>query len=50
MDDNWIDVVAALLSVYPILVDDGEDNYIVVVLNAKLCHHKMCAGAQDKGV
>ena len=50
MDNDWSDIVAALLVVHPIQADEEEDDYIAVVLNAKLRHHKMCANALDKGV
>ena len=42
--------MAALFAVHPIQVGEREDEYIVVVLNAKLCHYKICIGAQEKGI
>ena len=41
---------SALLAVHPIRPSKGEDDYIVVVLDAKFCHMELCAGAQDKGL
>lgn len=49
-DDSWPDAVAILLAVHPEREGAGDDDFIVGVLNAKLCHHDLCAGAQDKGV
>ena len=49
-DDKSADALAALLMVHPIRPGEGEDEYIAVVLNAKLYHMELCAGAQDKGL
>ena len=35
---------------HPIRAGDGEDDYVVVVLDATLYHMEMCAGAQEKGL
>ena len=35
---------------HPIRSGEGEDKYIAVVINAKLCHLELCAGVQDKGL
>ena len=50
VDEEWTDALATLLALHPILVGTGEDDYISVVLNPKLCHHEMCIGAHDKSV
>ena len=34
---------------HPIRAGDKEDDYVVVVLDATLCHMKMCASAQERG-
>ena len=47
---STIDALAALLVVHSIWPRDGEDEYIVVVLDAKLCHMELYANAQDKGL
>ena len=44
VDDNWSDAIETFLVVHPIQAGDGENDHIAVVLNAKLCHHEMCAG------
>ena len=49
-DDKWMDDLAPLLVVHPIQPREGEDEYIAVVLNAKLCYIELYAGAQDKGL
>ena len=35
---------------HPIRAEDGEDDYIAVVLDTTLCHMEMCAGAQGRGL
>ena len=35
---------------HPIRAEDGEDDYVAVVLDATLCHMEMCAGAQERGL
>ena len=35
---------------HPIRAGDGEDDYVAVVLDARLCHMEMCAGAQERGL
>jgi hypothetical protein len=49
-DSIWDDAVAALIAVHPVVEGDGEDDHIAVILNAKLCHHVCCAGANNKGM
>ena len=49
-NEKWANALAALLAVHPVRPGEGEDDYIVVVLNAKFCHMELCAGAQDKGL
>ena len=49
-DERWENALAALLAVHSIRVGEGEDDYIVVVLDAKFCHMELCAGAKDKGL
>ena len=49
-DDFWPFALAALVAVHPIRAGDGRDDYVAVVLDAKLCHMEMCAGAQDRGL
>ena len=39
-----------LLAVHPIRPGDGDDDYIAVVLDATMCHMKLCAGAQERGL
>jgi hypothetical protein len=46
----WDDAVVALIAVHPVVEGDGEDDHIAVIMNAKLCHHACCAGANDKGM
>ena len=41
-DERWANTLAALLAVHPIRPGEGEDDYIAVVLNAKLCHMELC--------
>ena len=48
-DDFWPFALAALIVVHPIRAEDGEDDYVAVVL-ATLCHMEMCAGAQKRGL
>jgi hypothetical protein len=43
-------LLQALITVHPVLEGDGEDDHIVVIMNAKLCHHACYAGANDKGM
>ena len=49
-DEMWLDVLAALVTVHPIRLGDGDDDYITVVLDATLCHMELCAGAQKRGL
>ena len=49
-DDMWPDALATLVAVHPIRAGDGEDDYIVVVLDTTLCHMEMCVGAQERGL
>ena len=42
--------LAALVAVHPIRAEDGEDDYVAVVLDATLCHMEMCTGAQERGL
>jgi hypothetical protein len=49
-DSIWDDAVVALIAVHPVVEGDGEDDHIAVIMNAKLCHHACCAGANDKGM
>ena len=49
-DDMWPDALTAFIAVHPIRAGDGENNYIVVVLDATLCHMEMCASAQERGL
>jgi hypothetical protein len=49
-DSIWDDAVVALVVVHPVVEGDGEDDHIAVIMNAKLCHHACCAGANDKGM
>jgi hypothetical protein len=49
-DSIWDDAVATLIAVHPVVERDGEDNHIAVIMNAELCHHACCAGANDKGM
>ena len=49
-DENWANALAALPPVHPIWPGKGEDEYIVVVVNAKFCHMELCASALDKGL
>jgi sRNA-binding protein len=47
-DSIWDDAVVALIAVHPMVEGDDEDDHIAVIMNAKLCHHTCCAGANDK--
>ena len=49
-DDFFPFALAALVAVHPIRTGDGEDDYVVVVLDATLCHMEMCAGARERGL
>ena len=49
-DERWANALVALIAVHPIWPGEGEDNYIVVVLDPKYCHMELCTGAQDKGL
>ena len=49
-DETWPDALAALIVVHPIRIGDGEDDYIVVFLDATLCHMELCADAQERGL
>ena len=49
-DNMWPDALAPVVAVNPIRARDGENDYIVVVLDATLCHMEMCAGAQERGL
>ena len=49
-DERWTNALAALLVVHPIRLGKGEDDYIAVVLDTKVCHMELCAGTQDKGL
>ena len=50
VDKKWVDALAALLVVHPIWLGEGENEYIIMVLNAKFCHIELWVGAQDKGL
>ena len=49
-DDMWPFALAALIAVHLVRVGDREDDYVVVVLDATLCHMEMCTSAQEKGL
>ena len=49
-DEFFPFALAALVAVHLIRAGDGEDDYVVVVLDATLCHMEMCAGAQERGL
>ena len=49
-DDIFPFALVAFLVVHPIRPDDGNDDYIVVVLDATMCHMELCAGAQERGL
>ena len=49
-DEKWSDTVVALLAEQFVRVEDGDNDYIAVVMNARLCHHDMFFGTQDKGI
>ena len=49
-DEFFPFALAALVAGHPIRAEDGEDNYVTVVLDATLCHMEMCAGAQERGL
>ena len=50
IDKMWLDTLATLVAVHPIRPGDGDDDYIVVILDATLCHMELCAGAQERGL
>ena len=47
-DEMWPNTLAALVVVHPIR--PGDDDYIVVVLDATLCHMELCARDQERGL
>ena len=49
-DEFFLFALAALVAVHPIWAEDGEDDYVAVVLDATLCHMEMCAGAHKRGL
>ena len=49
-DEFFPFALAALIAVHPIRARDGEDDYVAVVLDSKLCHMEMCASAQERGL
>ena len=49
-EEMWPNSLAALVVVHPIRLGEGEDNYIVVLLNETMCHIELCASAQEKGL
>jgi hypothetical protein len=49
-DSIWDDAMAALIAVHPMVEGDGDDDFIAIMLNAKLCYHACYAGANDKGM
>jgi hypothetical protein len=49
-DSIWDDAIVALIAVHLVVEGDGEDDHIAVIMNAKLCHHACCTGANDKGM
>ena len=49
-DETWFDALAALVVVHLIRPGEGEDDFIVVILNATMCHMELYAGAQEKGL
>ena len=49
-DELFAFAVAALVAMHPIWAGDGEDDYVVAVFDATLCHMEMCAGAQERGL
>ena len=49
-DEFFPFALVALVAVHPIWARDGEDDYVVVVFDATLCHMEMCAGAQEEGL
>ena len=44
-DERWANTLTALIAVHPIRPDEREDDYIVVVLDAKYCHIELCVRA-----
>ena len=49
-EEMRLDALAALVVVHPIRVEEREDDYIAVILNATLCHMELCTGAQENGL
>ena len=49
-DDIFPNAFVALVAVHPIRPGNGDDDYIVVVLDATMCHMELCAGAQERGL
>ena len=49
-DKWWANNLVVLIVVHSIWPGEGEDDYIVVVLDAKYCHIELYVGAQDKGL
>lgn len=49
-DDVVLNVVVVFFEVYLVRVGEGEDDYIVVVLDVSLCYYELCFGEYDKDV
>ena len=49
-EEMWPHVLATLVVVHLIRPGEGEDDYIIVVLNATMCYMQLYAGAQEKGL
>ena len=49
-DEKWENALAPLLAIHSIRPSEGEDKYLVVVLDAKFCHIELYADARDKGL
>ena len=49
-DKMWPDALATIVAVHPIRLGDGDNDYIVVVLDATLCYMELCAETQERGL
>ena len=49
-DEFFAFALAAFVAVHPIQAGDKVDDYVVVMLDATLCHMEMCADAQERGL
>ena len=49
-DEVFPFALVALLAIHSIRPDDGDDDYIAIVVDATMCHMELCTGAQERGL